>query len=675
MKNLVLQGYLNGFAESEGFSDLPAHEIFEAFAASAVLRKYHQLSLSEMKDFSFVGGGSDGGLDAIAILINGRIARTKKDIEFFENNFRHLSASFVFVQAKSSPSFKSSDIGTFMFGVEDFFRQANDSTPRVTFKGEIAALIELAKYIYTQKMNSMTENPSCYLYYVTAGQWTNEVEPKGRFSSGKRSLERLHLFSQVATRPVDAQLLTEISRQLKRGVVKNIELTKSVAFPRIDRVDEAYVGLLSGAEFIRLVSTSTGDLNREIFYDNVRDFQGDNPVNREIDQTLSDADLRACFPLLNNGITIIARSLRRTGDTFQVTDFQIVNGCQTTHMLFRNKAKIGADTLVPVKIVVTDDSKIVADVIKATNRQTVVLPEALESLSVFHKNLEEYYHARESERQPEYRFYYERRSKQYVQDNIHSRNIVTLTAQIKSFIAMFLEEPHSHPRYYGELLRAYQGKIFVDDHKLEPYYVSGIGLLILEQWFNSHLGDRELRSYKYQLLMIFRILVGGASIPKMNSNKIANYTVPIIESLRSPQLCERILGKAIRLLRITLKEFDLGHASSSRNPPHRLRIFTDALKKTKLLTERKRSSVWTGDSDESPKLGERGRGCIVFFDDDKGYGFIRDDRGYDIFVHWTEIREVPYHLRVADQQVTFWVGRSPRPTYSVVATKVQLIRT
>ena len=158
-----------------------------------------------------------------------------------------------------------------------------------------------------------------------------------------------------------------------------------------------------------------------------------------------------------------------------------MNGCQTTHILFQNKHLINADTYIPVKLVATTNRQVIVEVIKAMNRQTAVLPEALESLTPFHKELEDLYSTRESTRDLSARIYYERRSKQYAMDNISPRNIVTLTGQIKSFVGMFLNELHSHPRYYGELLRAYGGRIFASDHKPEPYYTSGVALLTVNR--------------------------------------------------------------------------------------------------------------------------------------------------------------------------------------------------
>ena len=185
-----------------------------------------------------------------------------------------------------------------------------------------------------------------------------------------------------------------------------------------------------------------------------------------------------------------------------------------------------------MKLVATDDSQVVNEVIKATNRQTAVLPEALESLSTFHRELEDLYNTQESGNTSARRIYYERRSKQYAIDNIRPSNIVTLTGQIKSFIGMFLEEPHSHPRYYGELLKAYQGRIFATDHRPEPYYASGVSMLIVEEWLNSRADWRELRPYKHQILMLLRVLISGPRVPKFNSRKISSYSLKVVETLR-----------------------------------------------------------------------------------------------------------------------------------------------
>lgn len=81
---------------------------------------------------------------------------------------------------------------------------------------------------------------------------------------------------------------------------------------------------------------SEGRLQRRIFYENVRDYQGtDNSVNKEISNTIKEENTRDQFVLLNNGITVITRVLKSLGgNVYELSDFQIVNGCQTSNEIF-----------------------------------------------------------------------------------------------------------------------------------------------------------------------------------------------------------------------------------------------------------------------------------------------------------------------------------------------------
>jgi hypothetical protein len=48
-----------------------------------------------------------------------------------------------------------------------------------------------------------------------------------------------------------------------------------------------------------------------------------------------------------------------------------------------------------------------------------------------------------------------------------------MPAQVKCFVAMFLNDPHSTHRYYGELLDANRSKMFLPSHSPLPYFLSG----------------------------------------------------------------------------------------------------------------------------------------------------------------------------------------------------------
>ena len=665
MKDIVLEGFVKNFAESRGLTHLQSSELFEAFAASVIFRKYHQSDITDIEDGVLVGGGGDGGMDAIAILVNGRPARAEEDVDFFLEVNQGLNVEFIFVQAKSSSSISSSDIGNFTFGVEQFFSAVEKSDSKVEFNSQIQQLVNLTRYIYDQGIH-MQDNPKCCLYFVTAGNWADAPDPIGRLTHGVESLREKNIFEEVNAFPVDAEMLKAFYRELVRGVVREVEFDKTAAFPRIAEVAEAYIGLMRGLEFIKLISTTDGQLNRELFFDNVRDFQGHNPVNSEIDHTLTNEQLRRNFPLLNNGVTIVARELNRRGDIFKISDFQIVNGCQTTNVLFQNKDSIDENTFIPVKLVATSHTQVITEVIKATNRQTAVLPEALESLTQFHRELEDFYRIREESRSVSDRIHYERRSKQYARDNISPKNIVSLTAQIKSFIGMFLNEPHSHPRYYGELLRSYE-RLFSNDHKPAPYYTSGVTLLAVENWLNARPDERELRFYKYQILMLLRMSMGGQKIPHLNSNSITDYSLRIVEVLRDPESGEKAIEEVTGVLKTALAKF--GTRRGERNPPHRLRAFTEQLAQTM-------DSKVPVKSDPEPTVrstpGGIEQGELIWFDEWKNYGFIERDAGGDIFVHESQISLIPWHLRTPAKRVEYRVVHNPRSRGKLMASAVKL---
>src|SRR5262249_42925483 len=148
-----------------------------------------------------------------------------------------------------------------------------------------------------------------------------------------------------------------------------------------------------------------GDIIKTIFYDNVRDWQTYNPVNSEIRETLDSAH-KDRFVLMNNGITIIARTLRPTGNRFYIEDFQVVNGCQTSHVLADSREKADDSVMIPLRLIGTQDEDVIRSIIHATNRQTEVKREQFLAITDFAKKLELFFQSFPNGR----KLFYERRS-------------------------------------------------------------------------------------------------------------------------------------------------------------------------------------------------------------------------------------------------------------------------
>ena len=90
-------------------------------------------------------------------------------------------------------------------------------------------------------------------------------------------------------------------------------------------------------------------------------------------------------------MTVICKELSNIGNKFTLTDYQIVNGCQTSHVIFNNKNDIINGLQLPIKLIETEDDETVNRIIKATNRQTEVSDEQLIALNEFHRKLEAFY--------------------------------------------------------------------------------------------------------------------------------------------------------------------------------------------------------------------------------------------------------------------------------------------
>jgi len=248
------------------------------------------------------------------------------------------------------------------------------------------------------------------------------------------------------------------------------------------------------------------------------------------------------FGFLNNGITIVAKDLIKSGEKINIKDFQIVNGCQTSTIISNNKNKFKEDAFITVKIIVTANNEIINSIIRATNRQTEVKPEAFESLSNFHKELEDFYnHFSTGEID---RIYYERRNKQYVQQNIPKNKIMTLAAQTKSYLSMFCNQPHSTHRYYGELLKT--NDVFLENDSMYPYYTSAYALYKLEELFKNEKLQNKYRIFRYHILMQLRQDVANDYNLTSNSKKNQQYCNEILEKINSDNfidICKKICNK------------------------------------------------------------------------------------------------------------------------------------
>ena len=572
MENKILQGYLNDFITDFGINNsIKESTLFEHFGNYCVLSKIHPEAFYndnfKIEDLN-IGGGNDTGIDGVAVVVNDHIVWSIEEIDALTNDLQKLEARFIFVQSKTSPKFDSSEIGTFIFGVKDFFKEKAS----LKTNDDLENLRKLKEHIYSKSI-LMDERPKCELYYITTGSWQSDQNVKGRADSDLEDLKQKGIFSTVEFIPVDATKLENIYKEVKNKVTKEINFEKHTPLPKIEGVKEAFIGILPIVEFFKLIEDGDKKIQKTLFYDNVRDFQGLNPVNKEIEETLRNKKKQLQFPILNNGITIVAKSLNKVGTYFKVKDFQIVNGCQTSHILYNNKEGIDSDnTFVPLKVISTDNQDVINDIIKATNRQTEVKLEAFEALKDFHKRLQSFYDTFPKEE----KIYYERRPREYdtVFPPIPRVKIITLAAQINSVISMFLNEPHSTHRYYGELLKAYSDKIFKDDHQAYMYFVSSLALHKVDRLIKTQKINFRYRKFKYHLIACYRIIISGFKYPSFASKDMNKYCEKLYQSLIDDIEMKKTFEKACQCVDKAIQSYERKYEPKTHNDYTRLRNFT-----------------------------------------------------------------------------------------------------
>ena len=514
----IIKSYMDSFLQSQQIEEKDLSKQFEMFASYCAVEQIYTDNYN-LEDI-IIGDGGDCGIDAVAIIVNGTFITSKEEIDdLLEMNRKLSEINFVFVQAKTSANFDYGDMGTFGAGVKDFF----EINPQMVRNEAVQEKSEIAEYIFS-KATYIKKKPTCYLYYVTTGKWVGDKNCVGRMQIVKDDLLAQNIFEDVIYTAVGADLLQKYYRSTIDVVETEIDFDNKVLIPDIPGIRQAFLGYLDFQSYLKLITGDNGEIRRNVFYDNVRDYQGDdNPVNHEIAETMrSDPDK---FILFNNGVTLICKKLENIRNKFTIVDYQIVNGCQTSHVLFNNKDSISDGLQIPVKLIETEDDETVNRIIKATNRQTVVSDEQLIALNEFHRKLEAFYNTFSGAN----RLYYERRSKQYnYGTDIEKVRIVSIGTQIKAVASMFYDKPHLASRYYSRLLKSIDG-IFNENHQLLPYYTCAYTLYRLEYLFRNKALPATYRKFKYFILMLIKYDLAEKKIPEMSAHKINT-------------LCENILN-------------------------------------------------------------------------------------------------------------------------------------
>lgn len=491
---------VNKFAKDFGFEGSES-ENFERYVAAMYLYQYLK-DYPEAIEKSVLGGGQDEGVDIAAVVVNNTLVFEPEEIDELISERGANSAKVIFIQAKTSEGFNSKLIAKFLHGVESITKSAMD-------RGSISLphrLVDISILIDRIAENgdkfSDTRIPCDLFYVTTSSQGGDSARSELQVTQAMDRIASIGIYTDTLNLKLQGH--EDIAaKQRERFGPQNIKFNsdKNQAIPASEGVEEAYIGLISPVELMKLITDENSEIRPGIFDDNVRlDLGANNAVNRRIAETLHSED-RQHFPFLNNGITIVATELRNSGGRFFISGYQIVNGGQTSHQLVRwacsaqvrDNPSVLQDIWVPVKIISSSDPQVRTRIAVATNLQTAISASDIQSSSTVAKDVEEYFEQSGNEG-----LRYERQRRgSGIQ---FARTRVLSTSDLNRAVASTLFGDSSRAIGSPKTLDANNSSIW-DDYPVEAYYYAAWIVYRIDRYFGRNPESNPLKAAKYHIAM------------------------------------------------------------------------------------------------------------------------------------------------------------------------------
>lgn len=554
MKNVIIKNFLRQFKDKFEIVEDNEDVIFEQFINYCILSNH---IIDSEKSFSDMETGTAKAIDGIAIIVNNKMILNEEDINELVGRKSVLSVEFIFVQSKSSNKFNDDKVGYFFNQIQNFISEEECSIK------ELEKFWELKNIIYSNSNLFRKGNPSCIMYYATSSGQTEISEDINKtIRDGKKKLSDTGLLSDdIQFNPLGVKEIQSLYRKIDAELESQFNFPKHVTFSYDDsKITSAYYGLVNVNEYMKLLIDDETKGIKHVFEDNIRDYLGsdDNEVNKNMKNRLL-SDEAQLFGILNNGVTIVADDIKPVGERFNLINYQIVNGCQTSNVIFENKKDIeNKDIFIPIRIIATTDEDTKNEIIKATNSQTGLKPEQLDTLNNFHKMLEEFYNSKNDlllQNNESIKLYYERRLNQYRNENIPQTKIINISKQIKSVTSMFLDNPHGVSGHYGTVIKKVRGDIFQESDKPETYYISSLLLYHVEAFFRKNKEFKSLSRMKWHILMTIKYKFTDKNFEgKLQSKELIRISQDIEKSLKSEQKSYKLIIEAIEKINSMIQQ-------------------------------------------------------------------------------------------------------------------------
>ena len=502
-------------------------DLFEFFCFEQTLKKY-DLSYDETC-YGKVGARGDGGIDGLFTFVDGDLLSEDTGLSEVK---RGASIDVVVIQAKRSASFSESAIDRINTTISDLFNLENElSDFSSIYNTDVIEKIEKFRSAY---IDLAARHPKLTIRYIYASKGSKENISSGvnnRAKILKENTESLFPRSCVEVGFYGARELLDALR-VERSYTLQIRF-----FDHLTRGEYDYIILTSLKDYYEFIIDESGYLRRYIFESNVRDWQGDVEVNKDIRKTL-DSDDDMDFWWLNNGITILTSHASIVGKMIALDNVYIVNGLQTTVTIydyFKEKGSIDdkdKDRFVLLKIIVTGDNIKRDRIIKATNFQIAIPVASLRATDPWQRDIEEYFLSKG--------LYYDRRKNYYKNIGKPADKIIGIPYLAQAIMAVILKKPdyaRARPTSLIKLEDDY-GQVFSRSLGFGVYLACASIMKRVDAFIRNYATQYSMRDktdLKFHILMTL--------IAKLTGTK--DYQVADVEALQEVDIQQDILDETV----------------------------------------------------------------------------------------------------------------------------------
>lgn len=253
------------------------NEVFENFGnyiiASILLEE-------ELDNISIISTNRAKGIDGIVILINNRIISEISDLDAIGKS-EQIRLQIAFIQSTTQKSFDTQKLSAYTDEVVKFL------------SGEIN--IEPFSSIYNKLLGDndtfidrLEETPSVSIHFLSGR--TSHLIPDELINAEKRKItERVDLENKCRLDKYAIYQKDEIKTEyekISRLHYVQLKLDTNVQLQSHDDVELSLLATIKFSEFKKLITTSDGSLKERLFTENVRNFIGTTPVNKDIKKHL-----------------------------------------------------------------------------------------------------------------------------------------------------------------------------------------------------------------------------------------------------------------------------------------------------------------------------------------------------------------------------------------------------